>query len=53
MAILVNNAGVVTGRRLMDTTDEDVERTFRVNTLAHYWVCGLLATPGQCTVVSV
>jgi all-trans-retinol dehydrogenase (NAD+) len=35
--VLVNNAGVVAGRRFLDLTDEDIERTFRVNTLAHYW----------------
>jgi len=36
--ILVNNAGVVSGRALLDLTDEQIERTFRVNTLAHFWV---------------
>lgn len=35
--VLVNNAGVVSGRYFMDLTDEDIERTFRVNALAHYW----------------
>jgi all-trans-retinol dehydrogenase (NAD+) len=35
--VLVNNAGVVSGRAFLDLTDEDIERTFRVNTFAHYW----------------
>lgn len=35
--VLVNNAGVVSGRPLLDLTAEDVERTFRVNALSHFW----------------
>lgn len=35
--VLVNNAGVVSGRLLLDLTDEQIERTFAVNVLAHYW----------------
>lgn len=35
--VLVNNAGVVSGRDLLDTTPEQIERTFRVNTLALFW----------------
>lgn len=35
--ILINNAGVVTGRLLLDSPDEDIQRTFSVNTLALYW----------------
>ena len=34
--ILVNNAGVVNGTALLDTSNEDIERTFRVNTLSHF-----------------
>jgi all-trans-retinol dehydrogenase (NAD+) len=36
--ILVNNAGIVSGARLLDIDDEKIERTFQVNTLALYWV---------------
>lgn len=36
--VVVNNAGVVTGKRLMDAPDEAIERTFRINVLALYWV---------------
>ena len=35
--VLVNNAGVVHGKPLLELTDEDVEHTFRVNALAHFW----------------
>ncbi len=35
--VLVNNAGVVSGKYFLDLSEEDIERTFRVNTLAHFW----------------
>ncbi|HXZ99920.1 MAG TPA: SDR family oxidoreductase [Candidatus Binatia bacterium] len=35
--ILVNNAGVVSGGRLLDLTDQQIDRTFRVNVLALFW----------------
>jgi all-trans-retinol dehydrogenase (NAD+) len=35
--VLVNNAGVVSGRRLLDLSDEQIERTLSVNTLALFW----------------
>lgn len=36
--ILVNNAGIVTGKKFMDAPDSLVEKTMEVNTLAHFWV---------------
>ena len=36
--VVVNNAGVVNGKPLMEISDADIERTFAVNTLALYWV---------------
>lgn len=36
--IVVNNAGVVSGARLVELTPEQIERTFKVNVLALYWV---------------
>ena len=38
VTMLVNNAGVVTGRRLLDNSDDEIQRTLRVNLLAHFWV---------------
>ncbi|GFZ42843.1 hypothetical protein JCM24511_00561 [Saitozyma sp. JCM 24511] len=35
--IIVNNAGVVKGKLLLDLTEDDVKDTFGANTLAHFW----------------
>lgn len=35
--ILINNAGIVTGKTLMDASDENILQTFNVNTLALFW----------------
>ena len=35
--ILVNNAGIVAGKRVLDLSDQEIERTFQVNTLALFW----------------
>ncbi|KAJ7044586.1 retinal short-chain dehydrogenase/reductase [Mycena alexandri] len=35
--VLVNNAGVVQGKLILDLTPEDIQQTFGVNTLAHFW----------------
>jgi all-trans-retinol dehydrogenase (NAD+) len=37
-AVVVNNAGVVSGMRLVELPPEKIEQTFRVNVLALYWV---------------
>lgn len=36
--VLVNNAGVVSGERLLDIPDDMIRRTFDVNVLALFWV---------------
>lgn len=36
--VVINNAGIVSGRPFLELTDEAIERTFRVNTLALFWV---------------
>jgi len=36
--MLVNNAGVVQGKLILDLSAEDVKQTFGVNTLAHFWI---------------
>lgn len=36
--VLINNAGVVSGGYLLDIEDEQIERTFAVNTLALFWM---------------
>ncbi|KAG7494537.1 retinol dehydrogenase 10-A-like [Solea senegalensis] len=37
VTILVNNAGVVAGERMLDCPDELMERTMKVNSHAHFW----------------
>lgn len=41
ITLLINNAGVVSGRALLDTPDHLIERSFNVNVLAHFWVRNL------------
>ncbi|XP_033115622.1 17-beta-hydroxysteroid dehydrogenase 13-like [Anneissia japonica] len=36
--ILINNAGILCGELLLELTDEQIERTFGVNILAHFWI---------------
>jgi all-trans-retinol dehydrogenase (NAD+) len=35
--VLINNAGVVSGKPLLELSDETIQRTFNVNTLSLYW----------------
>ncbi|XP_052868816.1 short-chain dehydrogenase/reductase family 16C member 6 [Anopheles cruzii] len=37
VTLLFNNAGVVSGRALLDTPDHLIERSFNVNVIAHFW----------------
>ncbi|NWW11123.1 RDHE2 dehydrogenase, partial [Oreocharis arfaki] len=37
VSILINNAGVVIGKRFLDSPDSLVEKTMDVNTMAHFW----------------
>lgn len=50
VSILVNNAGVVAGRRLLDCPDELLERTLLVNCHALFWV-RFQCTCVLCTIV--
>eukprot|EP00300_Choanocystis_sp_HF-7_P028189 c33613_g1_i1.p1 GENE.c33613_g1_i1~~c33613_g1_i1.p1 ORF type:complete len:309 (+),score=73.37 c33613_g1_i1:45-971(+) len=36
--VVVNNAGIATGKPLLEASPQQIERTFAVNTLAHFWV---------------
>lgn len=38
VTILINNAGIVTGKKFMDTPDDLALKTFEVNTISHFWV---------------
>jgi all-trans-retinol dehydrogenase (NAD+) len=35
--MLINNAGIVSGKPFLELTEEQIRRTFAVNTLAHFW----------------
>ncbi|CAD1477680.1 unnamed protein product, partial [Heterotrigona itama] len=37
VAILINNAGVGSGYKLLDTPDKLIVQTMEVNTLSHFW----------------
>ena len=36
--LLINNAGIVTGKKLLESSDAQIEKTFAINTLAHFCV---------------
>jgi len=35
--ILINNAGIVSGKKILDLPDETIEATFAINTLSLFW----------------
>ncbi|CAK80736.1 unnamed protein product (macronuclear) [Paramecium tetraurelia] len=35
--ILINNAGVVSGKQILENTDAGIARTMNINTTAHHW----------------
>eukprot|EP00794_Sanderia_malayensis_P011970 gene11970-13207_t len=37
VTILVNNAGIVSGKKFLDTPDSLIQKTFEVNTISHFW----------------
>ncbi|RWS31753.1 Short-chain dehydrogenase/reductase family 16C member 6-like protein, partial [Leptotrombidium deliense] len=39
VTILVNNAGIVSGKPFFEIDDNMIEKTYQVNVLAHYWTC--------------
>ncbi|KAG5310546.1 RDHE2 dehydrogenase, partial [Acromyrmex insinuator] len=38
VSLLVNNAGYVYGKTFMELPDCEIEQTFKVNILSHYWI---------------
>ena len=38
VTILINNAGVVNGKTLMELDDEKIIQTFMVNVISHFWI---------------
>jgi len=44
VTMLINNAGIVFGKTLLELPDQEIDTTFQVNILAHYWVRCLFIT---------
>ena len=38
VAILVNNAGIVTGKSFAESSEKEIQKVMEVNALAHFWV---------------
>ncbi|CAF2624213.1 unnamed protein product [Rotaria sp. Silwood2] len=38
VTMIINNAGVVTGKPLVNCSDASIQRTFDVNVIAHFWI---------------
>jgi short-subunit dehydrogenase len=36
--VLINNAGVARGKTILETTEKDINLTFKVNTFSHYYL---------------
>ncbi|RWS27104.1 Short-chain dehydrogenase/reductase family 16C member 6-like protein [Leptotrombidium deliense] len=39
VTILVNNAGIVNGKKFEELKAEEIEKVFQVNVLSHFWTC--------------
>ncbi len=35
--ILINNAGIVTGKKVLENTEDAMDRCVRVNTIGHFY----------------
>ena len=44
VSILINNAGIVNGKKLLAIPDHMIEKTFNVNLLGQFWVRHVLMT---------
>ncbi|KAK8167813.1 hypothetical protein BKA80DRAFT_200696 [Phyllosticta citrichinensis] len=56
--IIINTAGIVNGKTLLDLSPADVERNFRVNLLSHFYIIrqfllGMMSSPTGGTIVTV
>ena len=38
VAVVVNNAAILSGKNFLDLTDEEIEKSFSLNTLGYIWV---------------
>ncbi|CAF2373050.1 unnamed protein product [Rotaria sp. Silwood2] len=38
VTMVINNAGIVSGKHFLDCSDASIQRTFDVNIMAHFWI---------------
>ena len=38
VTMLVNNAGIVTGKKILESPDQLMVKTMEVNSISHFWV---------------
>ena len=38
VTMLVNNAGIVTGKKILEAPDQLMVKTMEVNSISHFWV---------------
>ena len=56
--VLINNAGVVTGKYLLDMTENEIRRSMNTNGLAHFWTTRsflpyMLEKGNECAVITI
>ena len=56
--VLINNAGIVTGKYLLDMTESEIRRTMNTNGLAHFWTTRsflpyMLKRGNECAVITI
>ena len=56
--VLINNAGIVTGKYLLDMTENEIRRTMNTNGLAHFWTVRsflpyMLKRGNECAVITI
>ena len=44
VSILINNAGIVTGKKLLECEDRLMDKTVQVNTVAHFWTVRIICS---------
>jgi len=51
--MLVNNAGIVTGKKILDTPDHLMVKTMEVNSISHFWVRNIFCKEisGICSII--
>ena len=46
VSVLVNNAGILNGKLIVDLEDEKIQQLIDINFLSHYWVGGITGQVG-------